>query len=146
MLPSIKSAVSIKGRRNVAIARDIDRKDDTVTAWFSGRLAIPLRMRQALDEAVGAPIDWEAYGREYAEEHDRRYNAKAEAAPRPVAAPAPPVAPAPLKIAATAPRRLVAAPITPKAAPRPQAAPTASAPKPGFLSRFLASDAGDLFA
>lgn len=148
MLPSITTALQVKARRNAAIARDLGRNPETVTKWFSGKYYIPKRVRVALDEAIGCAVDWEAYEADYAADNDRRYAAKAEAilpAPEPVAAPAPKIAPAPVKIAATAPRRLTASPPMQKPPTRPQAVPAASAPKPGFLSRFLASDPGELF-
>lgn len=153
MLPSIKAALRVKARRNAAIASELDRNAETVTKWFSGKYYIPQRVRFALDTAIGCPVDWEAYEADYAADNDRRFALKAEAAapaPEPVAPPPAPkavsLAPAPLKIAATAPRRLVASAPIQKPPARPQATPTAPAAKQGFLSRFLASDPGDMFA
>lgn len=148
MLPSITTALQVKARRNAAIARDIGRNPETVTKWFSGKYYVPKRVRVALDTAIGCPVDWEAYEADYAADNDRRFAAKAEATP-PAPEPAPPPAPkppaAPVKIAATAPRRLAASPPSQKQTSRPQAPATAPAAKPGFLSRFLASDPGELF-
>lgn len=93
MLQSLHSAVIVKGRKNSAIARDIDRDPDTVTGWFAGRNPIPARIRNALDAAIGSPVDWPAYDAEFAALGRAK---TARKAPPPPAAPAPrPAAPSP---------------------------------------------------
>lgn len=144
MLDTIRAAMHIKGRRNAAIARELDRTPHTVNQWFGGRAYIPHRIRTALEAAIGAPVDWPAYEAEY-QEAKARTPAPALADPAP--APAPRPAPAPQMPAkapnrpATAPRRITATPPAQKPPARP-AVPAMAAT--GFLSRLFKDD-GDLF-
>lgn len=93
MLQTIQNAVMVRGRKNAAIARDIGREPATITAWFSGRSPVPARIRQALDAAIGSPVDWPAYDAEFAalgRARDRRKPDTAPAAPAPRPAAPPP--------------------------------------------------------
>lgn len=93
MLQTIQKAVMVRGRKNAAIARDIGREPATITAWFSGRSPVPARIRQALDAAIGSPVDWPAYDAEFAalgRARDRQKPTTAPAAPAPRPAAPPP--------------------------------------------------------
>lgn len=145
MLKSLKSAVHIKGRKNTAIARDLERTPHTVNKWLCGSSVIPQRCRAGLEAAIGAPIDWAAYEAEFAElDAPRAAKRAAAAAPPPAPAPEmPATAPNP---PAQAPRRLTATPPPAKPTPRPAAPPKASAPVPPARKGLLASlfsDDGD---
>lgn len=155
MLKSIQTAVFIKGRKNTAIARDMERTAHTVNQWFCGAIRIPHRARSGLETAIGAPIDWDAYDAEFAALDAPRAAKRAEKkAFAPPAPPAPPPAPietpaeAPKK-PAEAPRRLTATPPPKKPTTRPEAPPKAPAATPparkGFFATLLKDD-GDLFA
>lgn len=155
MLNSIKSAVYVKGRKNTAIARDVERSTHTVNQWFCGAIPIPIRARSGLETAIGAPIDWDAYSAEFAALDAPRAAKRAEKkALPPPAPPAPPPAtiekPAEApKSPAEAPRRLTATPPPKKPAMRPEApakAPAAMPPaRKGFFATLLADDGKGLF-
>lgn len=128
MLASVFDAIRVKGRSNKAIAAACNRHSQTVTAWFSGRIYIPLRVRNSLCEAIGAEIDWAAYEAEFASAQERR---AARPAPRLVPDPAPagdhaPHDAPPPQLPRPAPARPPAAPQArhaPRPAEKPQARP-----------------------
>ena len=120
MLQAIEEAIALKGRSNTAIAREVARTPQTVTGWFSGRFYIPVRIRNALCDAIGAQIDWDAYERDYyAAQAERAARPAPAPAPRPIPRPAPPPAPPQMPATATqrpatTPRRITATPPTQK--------------------------------
>lgn len=149
MLQSIEASISVKARKNAAIARDLEKSSQTVTAWFSGRCYIPRRVRIALCTAIGAQIDWPAYEAEYAEAKAARAASRSPA-PAPAIPATPPTAPA---IPRAVPQiRAVAPKLTarPPTQPAPQKAPVAPAPalsepKRSFLGSIF-RDEQDIFA
>ena len=65
MLESIKYAHCEHGRSQKEMAREVGVQNGTFYAWTNGRLRIPEHRRKSLERAFGAPVDWEAYEREY---------------------------------------------------------------------------------
>lgn len=158
MLEALHAAICVKGRKNAAIARELDVTPHTVTGWLSGRNPIPARKRNALETAIGAPVDWPAYDAQFAA-HQASRPARPDPAPAPPspapmpAAPAiaaPALAPMPRSAPqrpATAPRRLTATP-PPQKPERPSGAAPAPAARKGGILGFLfdPSDDGMNFA
>lgn len=139
MLDCIAKAIRVKGRKNSAIAAQIDRKPGTLTGWFSGKTYIPARIRAALSEAIGHPVDWDAYEAEVAAIGGK----STENTPAAPQSADPWGATPPQRPAARAPEapKPISAPIQPprqKAPPAPSPAP-AAAPR-GILSRFVKDD------
>lgn len=149
MLKTIEAAISVKARKNAAIARDLEKSSQTVTAWFSGRCYIPRRVRIALCNAIGAEIDWPAYECDYAEAKAAREASRTTApAPAiPATAPtAPPMPRAAPQISAATPK-LTARPPTPPATQKATVAPAKalSSPSRSFLGSIF-RDEQDIFA
>lgn len=147
MLQCIAKAIRVRGRKNSAIAAQIDRKPGTLTGWFSGKTYIPQRPRAALSEAIGAPIDWDAYEAEFAAVQGRAPTAAKPPAAHVSADPwgaTMPQQPAAPRQEATKP---FVAPTQPKANPAPSApAPAPAAPRRGLLAGLVKDDpAGDWF-
>ena len=69
MLPSIEAAYNVSGPLKKTVAAKVGRCESQRRNWFSGHTEIPKHKRQSIDLALGAPVDWDQYNREFAALH-----------------------------------------------------------------------------
>lgn len=148
MLESLLNAISVKGRKNTEIARDMNKSKESVAGWLSGRNPIPARVRPAFETAVGCQVDWIAYQADF----DAYQIAKGPMPERPTAPrpdPAPPQPPAPIRVGLPEARQRPAtlqsdpwgATVATRTAPRAVAPPPAA--RRGLLASIFSDDGGE---
>jgi len=86
MLPSIEAAYNVSGPLKKTVAAKVGRCESQRRNWFSGHTEIPKHKRQSIDLALGAPVDWDQYNREFAALHRK---SSASQGGKPYLAPAP---------------------------------------------------------